>query len=446
MKLIAWVFRIGMCTLTAVAALTVGLIVFGTASAVAQSAPPCSLVGPGTSGTCIFAAQTVNYSCTNSDSKRGEVCTFSGACTGTVRFSNINQISNSLSCRGSVAMQSATTFARVASQAGMNAVQSELRTIRDLIQDRLSRAGGSSSLGYAEADPDQVLAYADAGSGNPLYRKAPAAAPAAQNYGLAVWAQGYGDFEQRWGSVGTLDVGRITQTGGVVGGIDKTFTKVFADADALVIGLIGGDVTSGINNADGSFSRLHGPSAGGYLIWVNGGFSIDGTIKADFLDLNQTTSGIMTPLGLTNYVSAVNFNQKYDYKTWWIEPTVGVSDTRTIWDSAGHDLGISDGNAFRVQGGARFGIPFHWGDIPVDATVTTLLYDDVSITGGTLATIVGGPLVPTGEGLIFGQALAKLNFDWGRDIKGLTTFVEAEVRGSSNVVGAGGKLGARYQW
>jgi hypothetical protein len=293
-------------------------------------------------------------------------------------------------------------------------------------------------LGYAASMPP--------GSFNPLYTKAPPAPAAPPNYGLAVWAQGYGDFEQRWGNVGSLDVGRTTRTGGVVGGIDKTFSNIFASSDALVIGLLGGDVASGINNNDGSFSRLKGTSAGAYLIWVHGGFSIDSTFKADFLDLDQTTTGILTPFGLTNYVSALNLNQKYTYKTWWVEPTVGVSDTRTIWDSAGHALGISDGNAVRVQGGARFGAQFQWGMIPVDATLTTLLYDDVSITGGTLASVVGGPLVPTGEGLIFGQALGKLNFDWSRDIKGFSTFIEGEVRGTSGVFGAGGKLGARYQW
>jgi hypothetical protein len=55
----------------------------------------------------------------------------------------------------------------------------------------------------------------------------------------------------------------------------------------------------------------------------------------------------------------------------------------------------------------------------VEATLTALAYDDVSITGGTLGTSVAGgsPLVsvPTDEGKVFGQVIGKLNFDWSKD-------------------------------
>jgi hypothetical protein len=441
-------------------AMVAGLIALGSAPAMAaQSVPQCSNAviagiiaqGTGTSmGSCAIGPTTVNYTCSQSPSA---VCTGTVAgCSGNITATSSGITSNTLSCPGSssktssVAMQTVTAAARQASQPGLTAIQSQFTTIRDAIQRGLSRStGGTPPLGYADQDFDQAPGYPDPKSprsANPLYTKAPPALPSAPNNGLAVWAQGYGDFEQRWGTVGGLDYGRITRTGGVVGGIDKTFTNVFAPSDALVVGVLSGDVTSGINNNDGSSSRVNGPSAGAYLIWVNGGFSIDSTFKADLLDLDQTTAGVVTPLGLTNYVSALNLYQKFDFKSWWIEPTVGVSDTRTIWNSPG----ISDGNAFRVQGGARIGTQFMWDKVPVDATLTGLLYDDVSITGGTLATVVGGTLVPTGEGLVFAQGIGRLAFDWSAAVKGLSTYVEGEVRGSSGVFGAAGRLGARYQW
>jgi hypothetical protein len=443
-------------------AVVAGFVAFGSTPAMAQSVPQCTnaviagILAQDTStpmGSCAVGPTTVHYSCSLSPSA---ICTGTvPGCTGNITANSSGITSNTLSCPGSsskstsVATQTATAVARQASQAGLTAIQSQFTSIRDAIQRGLSRSTGAPPLGYADQDSDQALGYADPKSpraANPLYMKAPPAPPPAPNYGLAVWAQGYGDFEQRWGSVGGLDFGRIARTGGVVGGIDKTFTNVFATFDALVIGVLGGDVTSGINNNDGSSSRLNGPSVGAYVIWVNGGFSIDSTFKADLLDLDQTTAGIVTPLGLTNYVSALNLYQKYDFKTWWIEPTVGVSDTRTTWNSAGQALGISDGNSFRVQGGARIGTQFLWDKVPVDATLTGLLYDDVSITGGTVATVVGGTLVPTGEGLVFGQGIGRLAFDWSSAVKGLSTYVEGEVRGSSGVFGAGGRLGARYQW
>jgi hypothetical protein len=134
-----------------------------------------------------------------------------------------------------------------------------------------------------------------------------------------------------------------------------------------------------------------------------------------------------------------------------MEPTLGVLDTRSIWNSTGHDLiGLTDGNDVRLQAGSRFGTPFDWGRASVEATLTTLVYDDVSITGGTLltATAGGGPLaiVPTDEGKVFGQVIGKLNFDWSKDIKGLSSYVEGEVRGRSGVVGTAARFGVRYSW
>jgi hypothetical protein len=59
-----------------------------------------------------------------------------------------------------------------------------------------------------------------------------------------------------------------------------------------------------------------------------------------------------------------------------------------------------------------------------------------------------GPLVtvPTDEGKVFGQVIGKLNFDWSKDIKGLSSYVEGEVRGRSGVFGTAARVGARYSW
>jgi len=43
--------------------------------------------------------------------------------------------------------------------------------------------------------------------------------------------------------------------------------------------------------------------------------------------------------------------------------------------------------------------------------------------------------------LFFGQATAKLNFDWGR---GLSSYVEGEVRGRDNALGVAARLGVTY--
>src|SRR5207248_1156554 len=132
--------------------------------------------------------------------------------------------------------------------------------------------------------------------------------------------------------------------------------------------------------------------------------------KADLfdLDVNTATAGT-TPLHLTNYTSAYNINYKFEQGIWWIEPTAGFSYTATVWDSASQAIGFTNGRQWRVQGGARVGTSYNWGGVRVEPTLTGLLYDDVSITGGTLVTAFA-PLVPTDQGKVFGQLIGKLNF------------------------------------
>ena len=343
----------------------------------------------------------------------------------------------------------------------MSAVESQLNSIRDTIQRRLQTTPGRP-LGYAaespdesSGSPDRILGYAAAtqsamAAANPLNTKAPPAAVASAS-GWAVWSQLYGDYEQRSGIVDGFDTGRISRTGGIIGGVDKVFTDGFG-GDALVLGLLSGAMTSHVSNVDGSSSRINGPSVGAYAIWIKGGFSIDSALKVDFLDIDQSSPFKVIPsFGLTNYTAALNLNEKIQFTGWWMEPTLGVLDTRSIWNSTGHDvIGLTDGNDFRIQAGSRFGTSFDWGRASVEATLATLAYDDVSITGGTLVTAVAGvgPLVtvPTDQGKIFGQVIGKLNFDWSKDIKGLSSYVEGEVRGRSGVFGTAARVGVRYSW
>jgi len=322
----------------------------------------------------------------------------------------------------------------------MTVVQSQITSIRDEIQRRRSAATGGA-LGYA-ADPwpgdEQALGYAASKSSrvreNPLYAKAQPAAPKANEYGLAVWGQGFGDYEERTGTFNGTDIGRITRTWGFIGGIDKTFTNLNTASDALVLGLLSGDVTAGVDTKIGSAARITGPSVGVYGIYVNGGFATDLTFKADFFGVDQMQAGSSTTsLGLDNYTVAFNLNYKSDLnRSWWLEPTVGTLHTNTAWNGTAHDLGLTDGDTWRVQGGARLGWNTVWNTVQVDSTLAALAYDDVSIRGGTIST-VAAPLVPTDEGKVFGQLIGKLNFDYGN---GLSSYLEGEVRGREGVFGA----------
>jgi hypothetical protein len=196
---------------------------------------------------------------------------------------------------------------------------------------------------------------------------------------------------------------------------------------------------SHVRNADASTVHIRGPSAGAYAVYVKGGFSINKTFKVDFFDLDTSLVGF-TDLGITNLTLASNYSYKFDFTTWWFEPTAGMSSMWTNWNDKAHGLGFTDGKQVRLQAGARIGTSYDWGGVRVEPVLTGLVYSDVIIEGGTLSTVIT-PLVPDDEGHIFGQLIGKVGFDFGR---GLSSYVEGEIRGREHVFGAAGRAGLRY--
>ena len=176
------------------------------------------------------------------------------------------------------------------------------------------------------------------------------------------------------------------------------------------------------------------------MLFIRGGFSTDAIFKADRFTLNTSTPDF-TGLRLSNYAVAANVNYKSEFVGWWIEPTVGTIVTNTFWDASGLNLGLTNGHQVRVQGGARIGSAADWNGVRVGWVVGLSAYSDVVVSGGVLAVVVGNLLVPTDQNKIFGQATAKLNFDWGR---GLSSYVEGEVRGRDNALGVAARLGVTY--
>jgi hypothetical protein len=451
----------GSCTFPGVAGTASCSFSSGRANGGVSVNTTCNLPAGGTvTASCSGNASTIN--CTAQQPLLGTLTTTINTVTGTITESdrcgtvttsltagiNANTLAPLTACLGptpALALQAALpSVVQAASQAGMTVVQGQITSIRDALQRRQSSVPGGA---LAFADPsDQQQAYGSAAGRirMPLYAKAPPAGPTANDYGLAVWGQGFGDYEQRTGTFNGMDIGRVTRTWGFIGGIDKTFTTLTSKDDALVIGVLSGDTSSGVDSALGSTAKISGPSVGAYGVYVNGGFSTDLTFKADFYGVDQSQgAGGTTSFGVNNYTEAFNVNNKYTLNPeWWVEPTVGFLHTNTVWNDMAHNLGMTDGETWRVQGGTRLGWGGVWNAIRVDGTLTALVYDDVSIQGGTLSTITA-PLVPTYEGKLFGQLIGKLNFEYGN---GLSSYIESEVRGTDGVVGVGGRVGLRYRF
>jgi hypothetical protein len=344
---------------------------------------------------------------------------------------------------GAAAIATLGQTAQSVSQISVGAVHSMITGIRDSLQ------GGKNTSPVAlrynwDGNDDEAMNYTSTGmSKSPVFKAMPKQQPMLRTVTYAIWGQGFGDVEWRSGSFNGVDIGRTTTTAGGIGGADMTVTNVFSATDAIVLGALGGFTSARVKNADGSTANVDGPGVGAYAIYVNGGFSTDLTVKADFFDLNRSAAGLPDlGLRLTNVVIAHNLNYKVDMKPWWWEPTIGYSFTETMFDGASKTLGFQDGHTTRVQGGIRVGTSYDWNGVVVEPTLTGMAYSDIEIRGGTIAVAAGTPaLAPTDEGKVFGQGIAKLNFIWNKNV---SSYIEAEVRGRDTVLGTAGRLGLRY--
>ena len=327
----------------------------------------------------------------------------------------------------------------------------------------------------------------------PIY-KAPVVPQTAVTF--ASWVKAYGDYEKRTGTAQTtadccsagggisnnLSISSTSKatTGGVLGGFDATWRGLAAPGDGFIAGLLFGYMstnttlvststssnTGNVPNGVGTLhAHLNGPTVGGYLTYFRGGFSWDLTFKVDILglDLNftdvlgfsanapnpPTTTSTFFGSGstnLNNYTTAGNLNYRFPmWGAFWVQPTVGFQYTATNYASGASAFGLANGSLFRVQGGAVFGTDYYSNQYRITPSVAGLLYDDVSISGGFIS---GGlfSTVPLGlaqEGKLRGLGLFTLNVDNGRGVSG---FIQGEVRGGNDLIGYAGRAGIRWQW
>ena len=452
-----------------VALAIVGLISLPTSRAHAQTGcVPVVISGttasiPGTSFSIAVPAGTPSGSFTacNNGNGTGTVTGAlipGGSCTGPVpggtnQAAFFTAVSACFSTAAAAPLTQSADAARNASQIGMSVIQTQNQSIRDQIRWKLKRLrrSGDRVLGFAgQPDEDEATARTDlpwatsAYAGRGLVTKAPPKAPDSFSVNYSTWAVGFVDHERRDETFAGADIGRRTTTGGGIGGVLAILQGLpFAKPDdILIIGAFGGGTTSHLRTNAGATTSVDGPGAGINAIWMSGGFSADETFKSDFFTIAPSTLA-PTELGMTALNSTTNLNYRIEMGQWWVEPTTGFSYTSTQWDTATKQLGFVDGHTIRFSGGSRVGTSWDWNTVKVESTVGLFAYDDAIVQGGNLATTVAAPLVKTDEGKIFGQGTGKMNFDWG---KGISSYIEGEVRGRRGVLGVAGRLGVSYFW
>jgi Autotransporter beta-domain len=267
-----------------------------------------------------------------------------------------------------------------------------------------------------------------------------------------IWAEGYGDYDRRT-NVSPEDQTVRFRSYGVVAGVDHTYLR--SPREGILLGGL-----AGYNHTKGEFSagataeakeqEIEGAMLGLYGTYFLHRLAIDLLVKSDLFDLDQTGLG---PCGagtnsgstsLTNYVIAANAYYRHDLgHQLWLEPMVGIRYVDSQLGSGAAALGLSDGNALRLQAGARIGTDWVSADQRLwSVSFLAAAYSDVSVNGFT-ATAPGSVTLDTDEGEVraLGQLRAKVT-----TVDGFSYYGQAEVRGGNDYWGVGGKIGLRYEW
>jgi hypothetical protein len=252
----------------------------------------------------------------------------------------------------------------------------------------------------------------------------------------------------------STDLSRVTKTAGVLGGADLTFSGLLGWRDILVAGVLGGYQTTDIRyKTSPNTADIDGGSFGGYLAYLNGGFSTDFAAKADFLRQEFRFSNFpgtvfatagTSLVDLVNYSLAWNVNYRFGDR-FFVEPTAGVLHNFVDYDDAAAlAIGLTDSRATRVQGGVRVGAIWLAGRATMTTTLTGLAYETVDFSGGAAITNgFAGTTVPNDEGKLFGQFILANIANFGG---GFSMLTEGQVYFRNDVLGVGGRGGLRYQW
>jgi hypothetical protein len=283
---------------------------------------------------------------------------------------------------------------------------------------------------------------------SPVYSKAaPMAAPTNAGPSFAAWTQGLGDWEHD-DPLSPTSTAHFAATYANQTGVDATWKGLAASDDALVAGVVGS--WTGTHVAyDGTptTTRLEGPGVGLYTTYVKGRFSVDTTLKFDFLRMTTETLSPgppPLPVNLTNAGLSGNIQYKLDLASnTFVEPTAGYSFTRTMYGINAAANGLSDGNTLRLQAGSRAGVSWTMDTVNAEFSVKTLVYSNVIADGSPTTSDPLSPSSPTDQGKVRGEFDPALNLDLG---KGYSVAFSGSVRFGDGMTGGSANVNFRKQW
>jgi outer membrane autotransporter protein len=282
----------------------------------------------------------------------------------------------------------------------------------------------------------------------------------------AVWAQAFGEFENRDSlqvaalnqRVQIIDTSSRTRTGGIIGGADVTIGNALTPNDALVLG-----ITSGFQSSTTKFrgsqseQQLDVSSIGVYGGYVIGGLSLGLTAKADFVELDSTFADFLNsaPFGpvvgsfeTDGHNASLGGSLGYRFELastgWFVEPTVGLDYTRSRFDDAA-ELGLTNGSTLRGRAGATVGTVWFLNETTaVQPTLGAFAFSDLEVDNEILTFGANGlNPIQSDEGKVRGELQASMNMIFAN---GLAVFTRAEYRFGEDLQGGTVRAGLRYQF
>lgn len=313
-----------------------------------------------------------------------------------------------------------------------NVIQNIVQTVRDEVRRRgVTPPPGMLRFSGETSDFDGGDLFAERKISNPFgalgYAKAPAlvAAAPAWMYGMNLV-----------GSVDRADAAFATRVNvqTVVGAFDVTKIGVFGTSDALTFIGTGGHSWSRATTPgfvmDGSM-----PSTSATVSYMNGAFSIDASILANWSRSSSNFALAMPDSSGINYTFNTQYRFDFPYSVWF-EPTIGL----TYSEAFASNFGVKLGDSTELHGGARIGTEMLWMGYKVQPTVSAILFRIVDSSFGTTD--------------LYGvRGSAKMNVIWSPNF---SSYLEVHGTGMSQQVAfnafsstfqtIGAQAGLRYTW
>ncbi len=276
-----------------------------------------------------------------------------------------------------------------------------------------------------------------------------------------VWARAMGDWSSRDADTSytdpisqqteTLNLDRRQRTGAFLGGIDMGLQGV-AGGDML-FGVMAGYVTSTLDfTATGDSWTYKGGTVGAYATYINGGFYLDGLVKADFLnvDINDGQGAIGDKASTNATNIGVRLDTGYRVGMGWgfIEPQASLQWVHTNMDSVsifGGAVDFQNGSSGRAKIGVRVGTDLQMNGLTVTPDLTLSVWNHFGSTNSVNIDFPGNAFSATdsaGNGT-FGEVGVGVNVasanNWSGVVRGSVRFGDHYSAGS---IGAS----VRYGW